>query len=125
MSYRTANIEGTEMEGIYSVTFRGAVEWGFGMLLLRGGRIVGADVGGVLFDGSYRRHGDELKVDVVMTVPPGAVLVQGTAPKPKPYTVAFEDVVPMQSIRDGTPVLIQMPPGPVNIIFKLLRALEE
>src|SRR6476661_2868288 len=43
---------GGEMDGIYSVTFRGAVDWGVGMLLLLHGRIVGADVAGILFDGT-------------------------------------------------------------------------
>ena len=46
------------MDGIYSITFRGATDWGVGMLLLRSGRIVGADVSGVLYDGTYRNeHG--------------------------------------------------------------------
>jgi hypothetical protein len=68
------------MDGIYSVTFRGAVDWGVGMLLLRQGRIVGADVAGVLFDGTYRDINDALAVEVEMTVPPGATLVQELQP---------------------------------------------
>ena len=113
------------MEGIYSVTFRGAVEWGMGMLLLRAGSIIGADVAGVLFDGTYRTVDGKMAVNVVMTVPPGAVLVQGTLPRPQAYTVQFDSLVPLHALTDGTPVLLQMPPGPVNVIFKFLRALEE
>jgi hypothetical protein len=115
---------GDEMDGIYSVTFRGAVDWGVGMLLLRKGRIVGTDVGGILFDGIYRNVNDALAVEVVMTVPPGATLVQGTSPKSQPYTVEFKATIPNQALKDGVPVLLDMPPGPVNAIFKFLRALE-
>ncbi len=112
------------MDGIYSVTFRGAVDWGVGMLLLRQGRIVGADVSGILFDGTYRDVNDALVVEVAMTVPPGATLVQGTSAKPQPYKVEFRASIPNQAIRDGRPVLIDMPPGPVNAIFRFLRAVE-
>jgi len=113
------------MDGIYSVTFRGAVDWGVGMLLLRRGSIVGADVSGVLFDGVYRDVDGALKVEVVMTVPPGATLVQGTLPKSQPYKVDFKATIPRDAIRLGTPVLIYMPPGPVNVIFKFLRPVED
>ena len=42
------------MDGIYSVTFRGAVDWGIGMLVLRKGVVTGADAGGIYYDGHYR-----------------------------------------------------------------------
>ncbi|SRR5713226_4193983 len=113
------------MDGIYSITFRGAIDWGMGMLLLRSGRIVGADVSGVLYDGIFRNHQGMISVNVEMTVPPGATLVQGGPARPQPYKVPFAATLPERALRDGTPVLIQMPPGPVNVIFKFLRALED
>src|SRR6266404_3869456 len=113
------------MDGIYSITFRGATDWGFGMLLLRSGRIVGADVSGVLYDGTYRDEQGKMAVKVVITVPPGATLVQGGPPRPQPYTVEFAAMLPERALEEGTPVLIQMPPGPVNVIFKFLRALDD
>jgi hypothetical protein len=113
------------MNGIYSITFRGANDWGFGMLLLRSGRIIGADVSGVLYDGTYRDERGAMAVNVTMTVPPGATLVQGGSPRPQPYTVKFDAMLPDHALKDGTPVLIQMPPGPVNVIFKFLRPLED
>jgi hypothetical protein len=113
------------MEGIYSITFRGATGWGLGMLLLRGGRLTGADIGGIRYDGSYSVQSNELNIDAVLTVPPGATLVQGVPPRPQAYEVPFKARVPQASVEEGKAVLVNMPPGPVNVIVKFLRSLED
>jgi len=41
------------MDGIYAIRFRGAADWGLGMLVLQGGKITGVDAGGVQYDGVY------------------------------------------------------------------------
>lgn len=112
------------MEGIYSITFRGAADWGIGMLLLRAGRLTGADSGGVLYDGTYQDTNGVVNVTAEMTVPPGSTLVQGIPARPVAYKVPFNAQVPRQSLLNGHPVLIQLPPGPVNVIFKFLRGLD-
>jgi hypothetical protein len=113
------------MDGIYLITFRGAVDWGVGILLFRAGRIVGADASGVLYDGTYQNAHGKITIKAAMTVPPGATLVQGSPPRPQHYTIEFEAVLRDSALQDGAPVLIQMPPGPVNVIFKFLRAVED
>jgi hypothetical protein len=113
------------MDGIYSITFRGATAWGLGMLLLRYGRLTGADVGGVRYDGTYSVQDGALNIDAVLTVPPGATLVQGVPARPQAYSVPFKAKVPRAAIEQGEAVLINMPPGPVNVIVKLLRGLED
>jgi hypothetical protein len=54
-------------EGIYSITFRGRADWSMGMLILQGGMITGADVGGALYDGRYVKNGSDLQVDLTVS----------------------------------------------------------
>lgn len=113
------------MDGIYSITFRGATDWGLGLLLLRSGRLTGVDTGTVRYDGTYSVEGGMLNIDAVLTVPPGATLVQGVPARPQTYGVPFKAKIPQTAIVQGKPVLIHMPPGPVNVIVKFLRGLED
>ncbi|MEK9285683.1 hypothetical protein MTR72_39855 [Bradyrhizobium sp. ISRA442] len=112
------------MDGIYSITYRGASDWGMGMLLFKAGCLTGADVGGVLYDGTYRDAQGLVTVDAEMTVPPGATLAQGIPARPVAYKLPFKAEVPREALQDGRPVLIQLPVGPVNVIFKFLRGLD-
>ena len=109
--------------GIYSITFRGAADRGIGMLVLQGGTVTGADAAGVLFDGTYKEDGERVSFSLTMTVPPGVVLVQGTAPRPVPDEVPIAASVPVKALDNFEPVLMEMPPGPVNVIFRRLRKL--
>lgn len=111
------------MNGIYSIAFRGQADWGLGLLVLQNGIITGADVGGVTYDGTYKDLGSALTVDLKITVPPGARLVQGTPPRPVPYDVKFKETLPKDVLSSGASVTLNMPPGPVNVIFRKLRDL--
>jgi hypothetical protein len=86
------------MDGIYSITFRGATDWGLGMLVLRSGQLTGADVGGVLYDGRYHEQAGSLIIEAELTVPPGATLVQGIPARPQTYKVPFTALVPQTAI---------------------------
>ena len=122
---RGARRQGKEMDGIYVMTFRGAVGWGTGLLVLRRGIVTGADAMGALYDGKYVEQGSDVAFDLKMTVPPGVSLVQGTQPQPTQYVVPIAVKVAKASIANSQPVLLNLPPGPVNVIFKLLRTLDE
>ena len=111
------------LDGIYTITFRGAANWGMGALVLYKGTIAGADVGGALYDGQYTDQGDSVLVNMVMKVPPGVTLVQGTAPRATAYEVPFSVVINKKSFENSEPVLLKLPPGPVNVIFKRLRTI--
>lgn len=111
------------LDGIYSITFRGREDWGLGMLILQNGTIIGVDSGGVEFDGQYSDGALGVEVKVTMTVPAGATLVQGTRAQPFPYTVPFTLIVPRIAFDNAQPVLLELPPGPVNVIFRRLRKL--
>src|SRR4051812_1698795 len=111
------------IDGIYSINFRGAVTWGQGMLVLQKGAVTGADAAGVMYQGQYSESNEAIVLDLVMTVPPGALLVQGTPPRATAYNVPFKATVPKTSIENSQPVLVSLPPGPVNVIVKRLREL--
>ena len=111
------------VDGIYQITFRGAADWGVGMLILKGGTVTGADVAGVLYDGTYSEQGEKLSVNLTLTVPPGVTLVQGTAPQSKEYNFNFVLTLDKKDLETKQPVLMDLPPGPVNVIFNCLRKL--
>jgi len=111
------------VDGIYSITFRGAADWGMGLLLLQNNAITGADVGGALYDGTFTETDDSITANIKLTVPPGVTLVTGTMPSPEVTEIPFSATIPKRAMDTQEPVLIQMPVGPVNIIFKRLRSL--
>ncbi len=111
------------MDGIYKVTFRGAADWGIGLLELRNGIVAGADAAGAIYDGTYQETDLDITLNLNMTVPPGVVLVQGGAAQPKQYSIVFHAIIPKHSIDDATPVYVDLPPGPVNVIVTRLREL--
>jgi hypothetical protein len=75
----------------------------------------------VVYDGTYRENDSEIILDLNMTVPPGVTLVQGTGPSPRQYSVPFHAVISKRAIDEGTPVPVDLPPGPVNVIVMRLR----
>ncbi|MCH7500680.1 MAG: hypothetical protein IH886_11830 [Nitrospinae bacterium] len=111
------------VDGIYQITFRGAADWGVGMLILKDGTVTGADVGGVLYDGTYTDQGSKISVNLALTVPPGVTLVQGAPPQSKEYKFDFKLSLDKKVIETKEPVLVQTPQGPVNVIFNRLRNL--
>jgi hypothetical protein len=113
------------IDGIYTMSYRGAIGWGQGLLLLRRGVVTGVDIVGAFYDGRFVERDEDVSFELKMTVPAGVILVQGTAPQPRPYEVPFNAVVPKRAIETLEPVLVQLAPGPVNVIFKLLRPLED
>lgn len=112
-------------DGIYSIAFRSAVDWGVGMLVLRKGTITGADMAGVIFDGSYHHIAGDIRIKMTMTVPPGVTLVQGTPARSTQYVVPIDIVMPAEALRSQRPVLLNLPHGPVNTIFRQLRRLDD
>lgn len=113
------------MDGIYSIAFRGSADWGIGLLLLRKGTVTGADGGGILYDGDYQDAGALIEFNITMSVPPGATLVQGTPARPTAYTISFGANIPRTALNEAHPVLLELPQGPVNVIFRRLRELRD
>lgn len=111
------------MNGIYSIAFRGAADWGMGLLVFLNGVISGVDVGGAIYDGTYTDNGTEIVARMTLTVPPGVMLVQGTPPRSTEVKFPFDITVSKEAIEKSTPVLVRLPPGPVNVVFKRMKAI--
>jgi hypothetical protein len=120
---RGRNEETLAVDGIYSMHFRGAADWGMGILVLEGGKITGADSSGALYDGGYLVQGSEIEVRMIVTVPPGVTLVQGTPARPTSYQFPIDMRMPANFLETQEPVRMELPPGPINVIFRRLRSL--
>ena len=87
--------------------------------------MTGADAAGATFDGTYKEDGERVSFTLTMTVPPGVVLVQGTPARPVSYEVPIAASVPIRALNSLEPVRLEMPQGPVNVIFRRLQNLDK
>ncbi|MGV3576622.1 MAG: hypothetical protein ACO1O4_15975 [Devosia sp.] len=110
------------MEGFYAVYYTGQTGFGHAVLVMREGKIVGADVTGGVYDGTYTiEANNSVTVDIVLTVPPGTTLVTGQTLTTQHSQNIKANVV--ETFANGQTVPLQTPMGPVNAIFKKLRDL--
>jgi hypothetical protein len=73
-------------EGFYEIKFEGQAGVGLGVIVLKGGRVVGTD-GGVDYAGTYALTGlNQVQANIHCTVRPGTPLVTGKDPQPYPYS---------------------------------------
>jgi hypothetical protein len=102
----------------------GKVSQGLAMLVFRKGIIVGIDVAGIAYDGTYSETGDGLAIHLNLSIPPKTFLVQGvtTGPEKEESALAFQlppDFVSQPFIR------INAAHGPVNVKLTKLRELDD
>jgi hypothetical protein len=113
------------IDGFYAVYLSGKLGQGFAMLVFRGGRIVGADASGFMFDGQYSEPVDNiLSVRLSVKAPPNQSLIQGgtTGPQGEQSQLIFEmprDFSSREFVR------IETQRGPVNAKLVRLRGLDE
>lgn len=109
-------------EGFYSVIYAGAADRGFGVLVLDSGMVYGVDVGGVLYDGTYKFNEATGKIDVKleMTIPAGTHLVQGVPPRPTEWKMPIVAQLDRE-LGAERPITVQTPAGPVQAVFKKIR----
>jgi hypothetical protein len=108
------------MDGFYSVYFTGLVGSGFGLLMIKGGKIIGADTEGVLYDGSYFLTKNGLVGSVIFKAPPNVHLVTGPKSGEEGLEMAIDLNLP-KNFGNGQTLRIDTPNGPVNAIFRKLR----
>lgn len=112
------------MDGFFRIAFTGTAGSGFGMLVLRNGVIVGADVTGATYDGSYTDNSASQTLDfqILMNAPAGITPVQtGIALTEPMINMPISGAIPLGNIASETPTLLQTPLGLVNVVFKKLR----
>ena len=113
------------LEGFFRVAFTGATGVGLGILVLRQGRVVGADAGAAVYDGSYTEidAGSVVEFDVTMNIPAGVAPVQTGLALGSPISVPIKASIPLENIEKQIPTLVNMSLGPVNLILTKLRDL--
>lgn len=94
---------------------------GFGIIVLDTLIIVGVDAAGVKYDGSYEFNARTEKIDarIMLTIPPGVLLVQGVPARDEEYSFEFDASFPRET--EETPVRVETPVGPVNVVVRYLR----
>ena len=112
------------MDGFYVVYMTGRAGTSVLMLVIKDGTLVGADVGGIKYDGTLlaKPDGSGFTVSVVYVIPAGAGLITGAPPPAAPQRIPLQFELP-NSFADGRVVTIETPLGPVNAKFERLRDL--
>jgi hypothetical protein len=110
------------LDGFYALYYTGRVGSGFGVIVLKGGIVTGADVTGGVYDGQYTIKQDRgvFEGAIKLTLPPGVSLVTGAPPTQESVTQEFPISLPLD-LDPKHPVQIQTTTGPVNIVLKKLR----
>ncbi len=105
-------------EGFYSISYTSTSgARGFGLIAMDTDILVGVDVGGVEYDGTYQYDPSSgmIEAEVKAKVPSGANLVTGAADEDFDFKINF----PRETT--NTPFTINTPGGPVNAVIKFLR----
>lgn len=108
------------MDGFYLVYATGRAGHSILVVVIREGTIVGADVGGMKYDGTIKDDGQGYVCSVVYVVPPGAVLITGAPAPTAPLRVPVSFNLP-KGFADGRVIGINTPMGPVNAKFEKVR----
>ena len=89
------------------------------MFNLKHGIVVGSDFVGGRYRGTATEDAvnREITLDLTFEVPPGVVLVQGTAAQDVHHSRYIRQILPAD-FGDGTPVKVDTPPGIVTAMIK-------
>lgn len=112
------------VDGIYLVNYTGRQGIGAATMTLSSGQIVGVDVAGGEYEGTYKLQNENIVGNIVMHVPAGVYLVTGAPISPVPYTVPISFAFPAAiKVNQVIQTQIQLPTGPVNANVKKVKSL--
>lgn len=104
----------------YRIVIAGQAGWGAGVLVFDdSGVVVGADAGGVIYQGNFRLQGGLLKAEILVTIPAGLTLVTGTAPNSQPFTFVVNLSLPLDDLTTERDV--DTPVGRVRVQLRKLH----
>ncbi|MGC8536923.1 MAG: hypothetical protein ACP5QR_15570 [Rhizomicrobium sp.] len=111
------------IDGFFRIAFTGTAGSGFGMLTFRSGIIAGADVAGMLYDGTYAENPStgDLDIKVNMRAPAGVTPVQTGVALTADATFPISAKLPRVAMDNEAPILLQTPLGPVNLVLRKIR----
>ncbi len=109
-------------DAFYAIYYTGVAGSGLGLLAFTRGIVIGVDVAGGRYDGEYSENEatGTMEGKLKLTMPPGVPLVTGGPASQEPYTMEFP-VSLSADLGGESPVQVNLPTGPVNVIFKKLR----
>jgi hypothetical protein len=110
-------------EGIYRIVFGGSYSSGVGLLMLRQGTLVGTDVQGATYCGTYRElAGNEVAIHLEVTVPANTPLVTGEHARSAPWVMPIDTTL-RANFASGMPITIKTEAGIVSVTLSLLLAI--
>jgi hypothetical protein len=113
------------INGFYGAYLTGGASQGFAMLVFRNGTIVGIDVSGVKFDGTYKDTEDGgFSVKLTVSIPPNTLLIQGAKSGPETEKSELEFQLPVDFLSRPF-IRIDGRHGPVNARLTKLRELND
>lgn len=103
----------------YGFVYSGVAGVGIGIFRIADGKLVGTDLGGVRYRGSFviDETTGEISLDLDQTVPAGVFLVQGTSPQDVPYIESISGKWPAD-FAERKPIEMHLPPGPVTLMVR-------
>jgi hypothetical protein len=113
------------IDGIYAAYFSGGRGVSAAMFLFWDGRVAGADIGGMKYDGLYQidEEAKDVSFAVKYYVNPGDNVISGPNELTEPTEVRLTFTVPLDFYEKDY-VRIDTPFGPVNARFEKLRDLD-
>jgi hypothetical protein len=110
--------------GFYRLVFAGGIGSGVGLLAIQDGKIVGIDVGGGEYNGSYQEDAtaDTVTIHLEVTIAANMPIVTGERARSEPWILPI-DATLRTNFANGTPINIMTSAGSINVSFNLLRPL--
>ncbi len=112
------------INGFYAAYLTGSASQGFAMLVFRNGTIVGVDVAGARFDGTYGDNGNGFSIKLTVSLPPNTLLIQGATTGPETETSQLDFQLPADFLSQPF-IRIDARHGPVNAKLTKLRDLHD
>jgi hypothetical protein len=112
------------IDGFYVAYISGTAGLGMGMFIFSNGVVVGSDISGVSYDGTYvaSEDGKSAHVTALVKVPGGTTLIQGVVVPPEGESFQLDRIIPILSDAPFFP--LDTPHGPVNVRLTKLRDLK-
>jgi len=112
------------INGFYAVYLTGTAGQGLVMLIFKDRTIVGVDISGVKYDGSYEEHPNGYDVRLKISIPPNTILIQGVRAGPEGETSELDFHLPADFL-DQPFIRVNAKHGPVNAKVMRLRELDD
>jgi hypothetical protein len=119
-----ARIMNPSIDGFYAAYLTGSSGQGLVMLIFRHGTVVGIDVAGAKYDGTYVEAVGGFAVKLSIWLPPNIFLVQGASTGPQGDSSELEFQLPVDFLSQPY-IRVNAKHGPVNVKLTKLRELND